>query len=238
MAGRAATPVPLRAMVCGEPVTLSPTVIEAESEPAVVGLNVTAIVQVALTARLLVQVVVSVKLPEFVPVTLMEVRLRLALPVFFTVTVCAALATPTVVLAKLSEAGLKEIAGTPTPVPERATVCGEPEPLSATLTEAVRDPVAVGLKATLIVQLLPTATVVPQLLVWLKSPGLPPVSETVTPVNGAVPELVSFTLCAAVVVPIFELPNASETGLKVTPGAPTVTVTAEDELESKEVSPE
>jgi len=87
MAGAAATPVPFSAMVCGEPVTLSPTVIDAESDPATAGVNVTPIVQVAFAARLVVQVVESVKLPEFVPVTFTEVMVSVAVPVFFTVTV-------------------------------------------------------------------------------------------------------------------------------------------------------
>jgi hypothetical protein len=47
------------------------------------------------------------------------------------------------------------------PVPVRAAVCGLPGALSATLTEAERDPEAVGLNVTLIVQVPPAATVPP-----------------------------------------------------------------------------
>ena len=47
--------------------------------------------------------------------------------------------------------------------------------MSATLTEAERAPVAVGLKVTLIVQLKPAPTLVPQVFVWAKSPGFVPV---------------------------------------------------------------
>jgi hypothetical protein len=51
------------------------------------------------------------------------------------------------------------------PVPERLTVCGLPAALSEMLTDAVRVPVAVGLNVTLIVQLPPAATELPQVLV-------------------------------------------------------------------------
>ena len=51
------------------------------------------------------------------------------------------------------------------PVPERLTVWGLPLALSVMLTEAVRLPLAVGVKVTLIVQLAPAATELPQVLV-------------------------------------------------------------------------
>jgi len=51
------------------------------------------------------------------------------------------------------------------PVPERLTVCGLPLALSVILTEAVRLPLAAGVNVTLIVQLLPPATELPQVLV-------------------------------------------------------------------------
>ena len=59
-------------------------------------------------------------------------------------------------------------------MPERAAVCGLPPPLSATETVAVRVPVAVGVKVTLIVQLLFPEIPVPQVLVSEKSPALVP----------------------------------------------------------------
>jgi len=51
------------------------------------------------------------------------------------------------------------------PVPERLTICGLPLTLSAILRAAVAAPLAEGLKVTLIVQLAPAATELPQLLV-------------------------------------------------------------------------
>ena len=51
------------------------------------------------------------------------------------------------------------------PLPERLMTCGLPLALSVMVTAPVRVPVAVGVKVTLIVQLFPVATPVPQLFV-------------------------------------------------------------------------
>ena len=51
------------------------------------------------------------------------------------------------------------------PVPVRLTVWGLAGALSAIVTEAVRLPLAEGVKVTLIVQVAPAATELPQLLV-------------------------------------------------------------------------
>ena len=92
-----------------------------------------------------------------------------AAPVFFTVTVWAALETPTTVLVKVSDVGLRLTTGAAgaVAVPESATVWGEPAMLSAKASVAVRVPVAVGLKMTDAVHFAPTATLLPQVLVWL-----------------------------------------------------------------------
>jgi hypothetical protein len=75
------------------------------------------------------------------------------------------------------------------PVPERLTVCGLPLALSVMLTEAVRLPLAVGLKVTLMAQLLPAATELPHVLVWAKSPALVPVNTRLVMLKVALPEL-------------------------------------------------
>jgi len=51
------------------------------------------------------------------------------------------------------------------PVPERLTVCGLPLTLSEIFRAAVAAPLAEGVKVTLIAQLAPAATELPQLLV-------------------------------------------------------------------------
>jgi hypothetical protein len=53
------------------------------------------------------------------------------------------------------------------PVPDSGTFCGLPPPRSVIDTFADRVPVAVGVKVTLIEQLAPFATLLPQVLVWL-----------------------------------------------------------------------
>ena len=89
---------------------------------------------------------------------------KVALPLLVRVTVCAVLVVPTgwFPKARLVEERLTTAA---VPVPERLTVCGLPLALSVMLTEAVRLPLAEGVKVTLIVQLAPAATELPQVLV-------------------------------------------------------------------------
>src|SRR5439155_5880093 len=59
---------------------------------------------------------------------------------------------------------------TTVPVPESDTLCGLPEALSVMVSVPVRDPMAEGINVTLIEQLAPAATLVPQPFVWAKSP--------------------------------------------------------------------
>ncbi len=63
------------------------------------------------------------------------------------------------------------------PIPVTIAVCGLgfPEEVSATESTALRLPADTGVKVALIWQLAPPAIVLPQLLVWEKSPGLEPV---------------------------------------------------------------
>jgi hypothetical protein len=65
--------------------------------------------------------------------------------------------------------------------------------LSATLSVALRVPVAAGVKVTLIVQLEPAATLDPQVLVCVKSLALVPETETLVTLNAAFPLLVRVT---------------------------------------------
>ena len=95
------SPVPDSATVCGLPSALSAMVTDAVREPPAVGLNVTLMVQLAFTARVAAHVLVSPKSPALVPVTLIELIVMVALPVFVSVTDCAALVEPTSWLPKL-----------------------------------------------------------------------------------------------------------------------------------------
>src|SRR5581483_4069734 len=102
------------------------------------------------------------------------------------------------------------------PVPVRLTNCGLPPPLSAIETEALRAPIAVGVKVTVIVQLPPPTTLVPQVLVCMKSPGLVPVRVIPVIVRVCAPTLVRVTVCGALVVPTVTVPNGRMVGDSLT----------------------
>ena len=72
--------------------------------------------------------------------------------------------------------------------------------MSATETEAVLEPLAVGLNVTLMVQFAPMATLVPQVLVCAKLPELVPVIEMPVIVSTALPVFDRVTVWAALVV--------------------------------------
>jgi hypothetical protein len=74
--------------------------------------------------------------------------------------------------------------------------------LSLTDKLALRLPVALGVNVTGIVQLAPAASDVGQLLVWAKSPAFVPPIAMLATLSEAVPELVSVTVWAALVVPV------------------------------------
>ncbi len=72
--------------------------------------------------------------------------------------------------------------------------------MSVMLTAAVRAPVAVGVKVTLMVQLAPAATALPQVFVWAKSLLFVPVIAMPAMFSVALPVLVSVTVCRELVV--------------------------------------
>ena len=127
---------------------LSAMVREAEREPAATGTKTTLIVQdccggTAWEAP--VQLSVSEKSPAFEPENVRPLMTSVPLPVFETVMGKALLEVPTNVAPKESCVG--EVTTTAcVPVPASAAVCGEEEELSATESEAEREPVAVGAK--------------------------------------------------------------------------------------------
>src|SRR5437588_2072350 len=89
------------------------------------------------------------------------------------------------------------------PLPLTRPACGLPLALSVMLTLALREPVAVGVKVTLMVQEAPAARVLEplgQVLVWAKSPLLVPVKPMLLIVRAALPLLVNVTAWAELVV--------------------------------------
>jgi hypothetical protein len=174
---------------------LSVMVIAPDRGPVPAGVKVTLIVQFALAATLLPQVLVCAKSPAFVPDTATLVTLNAALPVFDRVTGCAALVVPWLCALKVRLDGDTLATGT-APVPDRLIVCGLLLALSVMVIEPVRAPAAVGVKVTLIVQFPLAATLVPQVLVSAKSP----LGVILLMLSDALPELVSVTGWAALVV--------------------------------------
>jgi hypothetical protein len=156
-------PIPLKLIVCGELATLSVIVSVPVRGPTAVGVKVTEIVQFAPAATVVPQVLVWAKSPDVE----MDASAREACPEFVRVTTCTELVEPIAWAAKFRLVG-ESVAAAATgtiPIPLRATSCGDPLVLSMTVTFPVREPAAVGVKATAIVQLAPAATVVPQVFV-------------------------------------------------------------------------
>jgi hypothetical protein len=120
-------------------------------------------------------------------------------------------ATVTVEVPELPAAKLKAAGATATeksgpefvPVPLSVAVCGLLASLSATLRVAVTAPAAVGVKVTLIVQLLPAARVAVHALVWANDDAPVPVMLTTMLLTVAVLLFFSVTVCAVLVVLMF-----------------------------------
>ncbi len=85
----------------------------------------------------------------------------------------------------------------PNPVPLRLTAAGAGLLLLDNDNDPARAPTAVGVKTTLIVQLAPAASDVPQLFVWLKSPLI--ANDEME--SDTFPLLVSVTACVGLEPP-------------------------------------
>jgi hypothetical protein len=113
--------------------------------------------------------------------------------------VCDWLVVPRI-CAKLRPGGDRvTLAGVPTPV--SGTDCGLPGALSVTLTAALRLPVAIGVKVTLIVQLLFGCSDDGQLLVCPKSPLSAPVIWIDVMVSGKLPLFVRVVVWGLLLTP-------------------------------------
>ena len=87
------------------------------------------------------------------------------MPLLVTVTACSADCWPTSVSAKAKVEDDKDTAGTPTPFPVSAAVTGAEAPVQVTEMLPERVPVAAGEKVRLAAHEVPTARLVPQVLV-------------------------------------------------------------------------
>lgn len=184
--------MPCSVTVCGDPAASSAIETVAVKLAADAGVNVTEMEQLAFAASEFPQVFVCAKSAVFAPPSVMPLMFITALPVFFSVAVCAVAVVP-VCVEKVSELGVTDATGTGTavPVPLRATVCGEPEALSAIESVAAKLATEVGKNVTEIEQLVFTASELPQELVCAKSAA--PVPPIVIPlmVSAALPVFLS-----------------------------------------------
>jgi hypothetical protein len=117
--------------------------------------------------------------------------------------VTVTVAVPVLPAAKLKVAGataIEKSGPVDVPVPLSVAVCGLLASLSATLSVAVTAPAAVGVKVTLMVQLLPAARVVPHALVCANDEAPAPVMLTAMLLTVAVLLFFSVTVCAVLVV--------------------------------------
>jgi len=125
---------------------------------------------------------------------------------------------PTGCAGKVKEAGERLTTGA-VPVPVRLTVWVAGLALSAMVKEPLREPLTVGVKVTLRVQLALAARLEPQLLVSAKSPLLVPAMVTLVMLSVALPVLVSVMGGAEPVVPISWLPKLYDGNDRFTEGA-------------------
>jgi hypothetical protein len=198
-----AVPVPVKLTVCGLPAALSVMLTLPLRVPMAVGRNVTLRLQLPFTARvagLKGQLCVSLKSPAFAPPTTRLVILKGALPPFVSVTPCAGLLLFTSWPLNVSMVGASPTAAA-IPLPLTPAVWGLLPALSVTVRLALRVPVALGVKVTLIVQLEPAATLAPQLLVWPKSPALAPLNPILLILIDEPVPFFSVSGCAALVAP-------------------------------------
>src|SRR5579862_5023410 len=163
-------------MFCGLPGALSVSTSVALAAPLEfthAGVNVAFIVQLAFTAIVTFAPrhasELMAKSAAFAPVMLTAENCSAPVPLFVVVIVTGELVVCTAWFPKLTLAGKIEIPAC-VAVPLMATVCGLPDALSAMLTIAVREPVAVGENVALTWQLVPAPSDFPaQLSDTLKS---------------------------------------------------------------------
>lgn len=179
-------PVPVRAIVVGEPARFVDTETLPDTAPGAVGVNTT------LKLMLLPGVSVCATKPTTlnpVPVTLSDETVKFAVPVFFRVISCVE-PVPSATLPKLTLDGVTDIPGC-VPVPDRGIVVADGR---FVVTDMVPDtlPPVVGANTALKVMLLPGVTVCAAKPVTLKPA---PVTESEETVRFEVPVLVKVTGC-------------------------------------------
>ena len=206
----AGTPVPDSGALLGLLAALVVNVSAADRTPVAEGVNVTLTAQLSPAARVPPQVFAEMaKSAAFTPVRAMLAIVSVAVPLFVSVTVCAAVVAPITIFPKLRLVGLRLTAGTGgvTPVPDSAALSGLLEALVRKIRVADRAPKTVGMNVTLTAQLSPGPRLAPQVFAEMaKSPGLAPPRVMLVIVTVAGPVFVSVTVCGLLVTPRPTLP--------------------------------
>jgi Pyruvate/2-oxoacid:ferredoxin oxidoreductase delta subunit len=183
----------------------------AAIEAAEVGVNTTLIVQADPTATDVPQVFICENCEAFAPESAMLVTGSATAPVFVTVTTIGALATGIGWMPNAKDVGDTVWLGTtPTPLSGTVRVPAPPPPL--TFSVAVCDPAEVGVNTTLIVQLDPTATDAPQLLVCENCEVFAPDSVTLMMGSARAAVFVTVTALGALATFVVSTPNAKDVG--------------------------
>lgn len=216
-------PVPLKFTDCGLPVVLSVNKIAAVRDPLAVGENLMLTEHdappptlPAPTGQVSLEIEKSLGLA---PPSEIEENAAGLLLVLVTVTLCATLVVPVFCKANVRLEGLKVRAGGPDwPVPETPIDCGLPLALSLKVIAVTRAPTALGENVMLTEHEAPAARLTAPTgqvsFEMEKSPGLAPVSPIDENVTALLPVLLTITLCAALVVPVFCAANVRLPGLK------------------------
>jgi hypothetical protein len=207
----APVPVPLKVTVCGLLPALSVNERLPETVPTPVGVKVTATMHDpdAATGFEVEQVIPELAIAKG-PVMAIAVKLRLELPVLVTVIVCAGLLVPTGSEGKVG--GADKLTAAPVPVPVRLTLCGLVKALSVIVKVALRAPIALGVKVTLIAQVVPAAKLEPQVFVSWKSPEFVPVTPMLEMARLRLPGFESVADCAMLIIPTCSAVNVSPPG--------------------------
>jgi hypothetical protein len=219
-----ATPVPASATASGVLALLALTVRLALRAPVAVGVKPRTTVHCAPAASdcpaLQLELPSTRKSAAWLPPSVKSPSVAVPLPLFDRVSVWVVASSPTVMLPK-STAAPSTYCRSPvvasTPVPVRPTLCGEPLALLLTLRLPLAAPAPLGVKTTLIAQLAPAASVLPQ--AWLALNGLAAVMALMLSV--ALPLLVSVTIRAVELLPTVTLPNARLAGARLASGVAT-----------------
>jgi len=195
----AAKPVPSSETVLGLPMPLLATVRTPLRRPRAVGVNVTEMVQFALTASDPGQLFDWAKSP----VVLMTMLVNEAFPVLVSVTAMTPLVVPKACPGNVMYAGESVAAEPLTPTPLSAIAWGEVGELFTTVICPAAAPNPTGEKTTLMAQPAPMARVTPQLFVCEKGPA----AVMLEMVTGVLPGLLKVNVCGGLVIPTPSSPN-------------------------------